>query len=123
MLSKKYFLKYISASVFFSLHRLIIVCNIYIVSYIALLLCNSSFILILILSLCEGDDHSIMIYYPSSAGSGMKELFRKVSCFIEAIFYVLRIYERISTDNKFKFPVLHCIQPIFQAIGVARNII
>ncbi|KAI3894278.1 hypothetical protein MKX03_001825 [Papaver bracteatum] len=26
----------------------------------------------------HGDDHSIMIYYPSSAGSGMKELFRKV---------------------------------------------
>jgi hypothetical protein len=31
---------------------------------------------------CEGDDHSIMIYYPSSAGGGMKELFRKVSDFI-----------------------------------------
>lgn len=28
---------------------------------------------------CEGDNHSIMIYYPSSAGGGMKELFRKVS--------------------------------------------
>ncbi|PHT83730.1 hypothetical protein T459_12173 [Capsicum annuum] len=26
----------------------------------------------------HGDDHRIMIYYPSSAGSGMKELFRKV---------------------------------------------
>lgn len=27
----------------------------------------------------EGDDHSIMIYYPSYAGGGMKALFRKVS--------------------------------------------
>ncbi|GLU11159.1 hypothetical protein SLE2022_279230 [Rubroshorea leprosula] len=26
----------------------------------------------------DGDDHSIMIYYPSSAGSGMKVLFRKI---------------------------------------------
>lgn len=26
----------------------------------------------------HGDDHSIMIYYPSAAGGGMKELFRKV---------------------------------------------
>ncbi|KAL1538650.1 Inositol hexakisphosphate and diphosphoinositol-pentakisphosphate kinase vip2 [Salvia divinorum] len=26
----------------------------------------------------HGDDHSIMIYYPSSAGGGMKELFRKI---------------------------------------------
>lgn len=26
----------------------------------------------------DGDNHSVMIYYPSSAGGGMKELFRKV---------------------------------------------
>ncbi|KAF8013011.1 hypothetical protein BT93_I1006 [Corymbia citriodora subsp. variegata] len=26
----------------------------------------------------DGDNHSIMIYYPSSAGGGMKELFRKI---------------------------------------------
>lgn len=29
-----------------------------------------------------GDNHSIMIYYPSSAGGGMKELFRKVTSYI-----------------------------------------
>lgn len=27
----------------------------------------------------DGDNHSVMIYYPSSAGGGMKELFRKVT--------------------------------------------
>lgn len=39
-------------------------------------------------SLCffEGDDHRIMIYYPSAAGGGMKELFRKVSFVIPFIF-------------------------------------
>jgi len=42
-------------------------------------------VLTLILCFCEGDDHRIMIYYPSSAGGGMKELFRKVSDFLTAL--------------------------------------
>lgn len=35
----------------------------------------------------DGDNHSVMIYYPSSAGGGMKELFRKVNliCPIDAL--------------------------------------
>jgi hypothetical protein len=35
-----------------------------------------------------GDDHRIMIYYPNSAGGGMKELFRKVSL-NSVIFFIL----------------------------------
>jgi len=31
----------------------------------------------------HGDDHSVMIYYPSSAGGGMKKLLQKVAVVIK----------------------------------------
>ncbi|XP_022750643.1 inositol hexakisphosphate and diphosphoinositol-pentakisphosphate kinase VIP2-like isoform X4 [Durio zibethinus] len=66
----------------------------------------------------DGDNHSIMIYYPSSAGSGMKELFRKIgnrsSDFHPEVRRVRRegsyIYEEFmptgGTDVKVRYPVL-----------------
>eukprot|EP00258_Populus_trichocarpa_P028734 XP_024444753.1 inositol hexakisphosphate and diphosphoinositol-pentakisphosphate kinase VIP2 isoform X7 [Populus trichocarpa] len=66
----------------------------------------------------DGDDHSIMIYYPSAAGGGMKELFRKVgnrsSDFHQDVRRVRRegsyIYEEFmptgGTDVKVRYPVL-----------------
>ncbi|KAI7731148.1 hypothetical protein M8C21_006556, partial [Ambrosia artemisiifolia] len=66
----------------------------------------------------HGDDHRIMIYYPSSAGGGMKELFRKVgnrsSEFHPEVRRVRRegsyIYEEFmptgGTDVKVRYPVL-----------------